>query len=316
MPRRRPGRRHLRRSRSTRRPPSWRAGRAAVHRRARPRRPRASCWRCRRAGHARRRHALLVAGDVTHRAGRRHVHLDDHRPRARADRQLRALGMVADDDPLAPYRDAQRLIRELLDLSGDLGSGPRPDHARRRRSRPRSATSSRRRRRRPRAARRRADAAGVRAATRRRSTRPRSSPSARARPGRPALQRRRPRLRLPAASPTPARRRRRRASCRPGFDPAGIGLDDAVSRPARRLCPTARPPRHRAAVRRAPRRGHRRGAAPAGPRDARRRRPGHRLLGYLVDALAASPTAPEQAERCASCASGSRRSWPRYAARS
>ena len=44
------------------------------------------------------------------------------------------LGMIASfqyaqmaaDDPLAPYRDAQRLLRGLLELSGDLGSGLDP----------------------------------------------------------------------------------------------------------------------------------------------------------------------------------------------
>ena len=43
------------------------------------------------------------------------------------DRQLPALGGAAlTADPLTPYRDAQKLIRELLEISGDLGSGLDP----------------------------------------------------------------------------------------------------------------------------------------------------------------------------------------------
>ena len=194
------------------------------------------------------------------------------------------LGMIASfqhaqmaaDDPLAPYRDAQRLLRGLLELSGDLGSGLDPialgsqiavevrnELPLRRRGRARAA----RRRARPRWCRPRAP----RRSTRRPSTRVVARAWASATPqvdgqvfavplrtdmGNVAV----------VAGILPA-----------GTDPARLGPRKPAGGAAAATGRDRRPPRHRAAVPQAPRRRHDGGATPAGPRDARRRRAGHRI---------------------------------------
>ena len=90
-------------------------------------------------------------------------------------------------------------------------------------------------------------------------------------------------------------------------DPARLGRrgpdPQADAPPGAQRCP----PRHGAAVRGLPRRGHRRGAPPARPGDARRRGPGHRLarLPRRRPQGRRRPRAGRAPARC--CASGSPR---------
>ena len=105
----------------------------------------------------------------------------------------------------------------------------------------------------------------------------------------------------------------------PGLDPQAMDLPRRLSAPRPQAQSRHRAPRHRRAVPGVPRLGDRRGTAPAGPRDARRRRAGDGVARLLRrrprrQRAARAPTAAPPAAAC--CASGSPWSSARYAARS
>ena len=85
------------------------------------------------------------------------------------------------------------------------------------------------------------------------------------------------RVRLPAEQPTPARSPWSPAPRPPGSTPSRSGLPATLDELAASSSPTPCSLDTALLFARVPRRRHRRGAAPAGPRDARRRGPGHRL---------------------------------------
>ena len=221
----------------------------------------------------------------------------------------------AQPDALAPYRDARQLILELLGPLRRAELGPGPGH-------PGPAGSGHGARRRPggspgrpRAAGRRPDPVDppgrrprgrsrCRRGARRRGLR--RVEGARVRSG----------LRLPACGPTPVRSPWSPESCPATRSSSRSTCRGLVQGITGQLGPTVDPPRHGAALRGLPRRGHGRRAPTAGARDARRRGPGHRLAWDTWSTP--SLPHPHHPSRPSSCACSGTRSpqWsPRCAAR-